>query len=66
MPAPEDLRPARRTFIVGDRDQFVDASQLEAYADAIAATTVRYETADHFFLLRHDRLTGDVLAGFES
>ena len=66
LPAPEDLRPARRTFIVGDRDQFVDATQLEAYADAIAATTVRYETADHFFLLRHDRLTGDVLAGFES
>lgn len=61
LPPARALLPARRTFIVGDRDQFVDADELEAYGDTIGATTVRYETADHFFLLRHDRLASDVL-----
>ncbi|MGI9667091.1 MAG: alpha/beta hydrolase [Acidimicrobiia bacterium] len=61
LPDPAALMPARRTFIVGDRDQFVDATELEQYADSIGATTVRYETADHFFIFRHDRLATDVL-----
>lgn len=62
LPPPGVLLPARRTFIVGDRDQFVDADELEAYASTIGARTIRYDTADHFFLLRHDRLATDVLA----
>lgn len=61
LPPRRALQPARRTFIVGDRDQFVDADELEAYAEEIGAATVRYETADHFFLLRHERLASDVL-----
>ena len=61
LPAPSDLIPARRTFIVGDRDQFLDADELASYANSIDAEMVRYQTADHFFVLRHDRLATDVL-----
>ena len=61
LPPAGVLEPAKRTFIVGDRDQFVDADELEAYGESIGATTIRYATADHFFLLRHDRLAVDVL-----
>jgi hypothetical protein len=61
LPAPDTLMPARRTFIVGDRDQFLDANELEAYGDSIGATTIRYETADHFFVFRHERLAEDVV-----
>lgn len=61
LPDPSDLVTGRRTFIVGDRDQFVDADELEDYATAIGATIVRYETADHFFVFRHDRLADDVV-----
>ena len=61
LPAPGSLAPAARTFIIGDRDQFVDADELAAYAASIAARVIRYETADHFFLMRHDRLAADVL-----
>ncbi|HSJ70908.1 MAG TPA: alpha/beta fold hydrolase [Acidimicrobiia bacterium] len=61
LPAPGSLAPAARTFIIGDRDQFVDADELVDYAASIAARVIRYETADHFFLMRHDRLAVDVL-----
>ena len=62
LPPPAALMPGQRTFIVGDRDQFVDADELEAYGLSIGARTIRYETADHFFLLRHDRLATDVVS----
>ncbi len=61
LPDPVDLPPAERTFIVGDRDQFVDANELEDYAVSIGAAIIRYETADHFFVFRHDRLADDVV-----
>lgn len=61
LPGPDALAPAHRTFIVGNRDQFVDADELEAYADSIGASTVRYETADHFFVMRTARLAADVV-----
>ena len=61
LPGPHQLPPARRTFIVGDRDQFLDANELEAYGTSIGAHTIRYATADHFFVLRHDRLATDAV-----
>lgn len=61
LPAPGSLVPTTRTFIIGDRDQFVDADELADYAASIAARVIRYESADHFFLMRHDRLASDVL-----
>ena len=65
LPDASSLARARRTFIVGDRDQFVDADGLEAYADAIGATTIRYETADHFFVLREKKLAADVIGALK-
>ena len=50
MPEPKDLEAARRTFIVGDRDQLIDVEALVTYGTAIGAEIVRYETADHFFV----------------
>lgn len=61
LPPPQLLVPARRTFIVGDRDQFLDANELEAYGVEVGASTIRYPTADHFFVLRHERLATDVI-----
>jgi uncharacterized protein len=61
LPDPAELQPARRTFIVGDRDQFVDADELAGYAASIGASIIRYATADHFFVFRHDRLADDVV-----
>ncbi len=61
MPKPEDLEVARRTFIVGNRDQLIDVEALVSYATSIDAEIVRYETADHFFVFRHERLAQDVV-----
>lgn len=61
LPPPDRLAAARRTFIIGNRDQFVDADGLEAYAQTIGAETVRYATADHFFVLREKELATDVI-----
>ena len=66
MPEPIGLADARRTFIIGDRDQFVDANELEAYGRSIGAVTIRYETADHFFVLRHERLALDVVGALSA
>jgi len=54
--------PADRTFIIGARDQFVDVDALTGYAADIDASVVRYETADHFFIGRYDRVSSDVIA----
>lgn len=65
LPPATELVAADRTFIVGDRDQLIDVNQLVAYAGTIGATVIRYETADHFFLMRHDRVADDALDAIE-
>lgn len=64
LPHASELSPARRTIIVGRRDQLIDVDELETYAASIDAAFVPYETADHFFVFRHERLADDVLSGF--
>lgn len=66
LPVLDQLAPAERLFIVGNRDQFVDADELEEYATGIDASIIRYETADHFFIFRHDRLAADVVSFLSS
>ncbi len=66
LPDPSGLMQARRGFIVGERDQFVDTAALEAYAASIDASCTVYPSADHFFVFRHDRLSRDVLRIIES
>ncbi len=65
LPDPETLVAAKRAFIIGERDQFIDADELEKYADSISAETIRYPGTDHFFLLRHRRLAEDVVRMLE-
>lgn len=64
LPLASELEPARRTIIVGRRDQLIDVDELETYAASIGAAFVPYDTADHFFVFRHERLADDVLGGF--
>ncbi|HSM02741.1 MAG TPA: alpha/beta fold hydrolase [Acidimicrobiia bacterium] len=63
LPEPEDLAPAERVFVIGDRDQFATVDDLREYTDAIGARLEVLEGSDHFFYFREDRVAG-VLAGF--
>lgn len=58
LPSPDRLVPARRTFILGDRDQFVTVDELQAYADAAGATVSVLKGSDHFFFFREDTVAG--------
>jgi alpha/beta superfamily hydrolase len=60
LPEPDDLQPARRMFIVGERDQFVDVPKLNAYAHSIGSEITIYRGSDHFFVFKHERLADDV------
>lgn len=62
LPSPEGLVDARRTFIVGERDQFVDVDRLAVYAGTIGADLSIYKGSDHFFVFKHERLASDVVA----
>ncbi len=64
LPQPEDLAPAPRTFILGDRDQFVTVEGLEAYADAAGATLTVLNGSDHFFFFREDAVAGLIAEHF--
>ncbi len=61
LPEPSMLADARRGFIIGERDQFIPADDLAAYADSISAKIIRYPGTDHFFLLRQRQLAADVV-----
>ncbi|MCB2223072.1 MAG: alpha/beta hydrolase [Actinobacteria bacterium] len=61
LPAPQALPPADRLFVIGDRDQFTAAADLQAYADAAGARCEVLAGSDHFFAFR-ERQVGDLLA----
>ncbi len=63
LPEPDDLAPARRHFIVGERDQFVEVAALEGYALSIGASIDVFPGSDHFFVFRHEKLA-DVVVDF--
>lgn len=58
LPEPSELVPGRRTFILGDRDQFVSVEGLAAYADAAGASMTVLTGSDHFFYFREDIVAG--------
>lgn len=62
LPDPGSLRPAQRTFVLGDRDQFVAVDELRAYADGIGAHLEVLRGSDHFFYFREDRVAAAVAA----
>jgi hypothetical protein len=62
LPNPSELAPARRAFVIGEKDQFIPADELAAYAKAISAEIIRYPGTDHFFVLKHKLLAEDVVS----
>lgn len=62
LPEPEELQTARRTFVLGDRDQFIAVEDLQAYADRIGASLEVLKGSDHFFYFREDRVAAAMAA----
>jgi alpha/beta superfamily hydrolase len=56
LPPAEALAPAPRTFILGNRDQFVPVGELERYAGSIGASLRVLPGSDHFFSFREERV----------
>lgn len=63
MPQAAELEPARRLFILGDRDQFCPVEDLTAYAADIGADLDVMPGSDHFFVFR-DVAVGNRIADF--
>ncbi|MEN8238515.1 MAG: hypothetical protein ABFR53_04850 [Actinomycetota bacterium] len=64
LPDPAALAPAKRRFIIGERDQFVEPATLAGYAASIGAEFFEHSATDHFFIFRYDRLAHGVIDGF--
>ena len=62
LPPPETLPPARRLFLIGDRDQFTPVEDLSAYAAAAGADLLVLPGSDHFFFGREGRVAEAVAA----
>lgn len=63
LPKADRLRDARRLFVLGDRDQFVEVSELDRYVKAIGGRLEVIAGSDHFFYFREERV-GDLVAAF--
>ncbi|GMQ94393.1 MAG: alpha/beta hydrolase [Acidimicrobiia bacterium] len=61
LPEATELADARRGFVIGERDQFIGADELAAYAESISAQIIRYPGTDHFFVFKHKQLAEDVV-----
>ncbi|NNF64773.1 MAG: alpha/beta hydrolase [Acidimicrobiia bacterium] len=61
LPDGGSLAPARRKFILGDRDQFVTVEALTAYADEIGAEIEILKASDHFFYFREDKVARAII-----
>lgn len=61
LPDPARLPTGRRTFIIGDRDQFTSVEELCGYATEALAEVHVLPGSDHFFYFREERV-GDLVA----
>lgn len=61
LPDPNRLPTGRRSFILGDRDQFVSIARVCEYAAEALAEVHVLPGSDHFFYFREDRV-GDLVA----
>ncbi|NND83868.1 MAG: hypothetical protein HKN46_01830 [Acidimicrobiia bacterium] len=61
LPDPARLPTGRRSFILGDRDQFVSIEEVCGYAGEALAEVHILPGSDHFFYFREDRV-GDLVA----
>ncbi len=66
LPGPDTIPPARRLFIVGDRDQFVTVAELSAYAAAVGAEIEVLGGSDHFFYFREEKVANRMLEFLKS
>jgi alpha/beta superfamily hydrolase len=64
LPPPQDLAPARRLFILGDRDQFVTVAELREYSGAAGASLEVLKGSDHFFYFREELVAALMAAHF--
>lgn len=64
LPGPDDLVPARRAFVLGDRDQFTSVNQMTEYTEAIGARLHVLPGSDHFFHFREERVAGVLIDMF--
>lgn len=62
LPTAEDLAPADRVVIMGDRDQFTSIEEATTYTTAIGADLTVFKGSDHFFHFRERRVGAAVLA----
>ncbi|MDH3498758.1 MAG: alpha/beta hydrolase [Acidimicrobiia bacterium] len=65
LPAPGELRTARRTIIIGERDQLISVDDSRDYAGSIGAGFEVLPASDHFFNYREEGLAAMVLAAFD-
>ena len=63
LPEPELLQPARRTIIIGERDQLVSPQAIIDYAARVGATLHVLKGSDHFFYFREQKVACLVAAG---
>ncbi len=56
LPGRDDLAASRRTFIIGDRDQFTSVAELTEYAATVGGKVEVLKGSDHFFYFREDRV----------
>ncbi len=63
LPLRHELAPAHRTFILGDRDQFVTVAELTEYAADIGGHIEILQGSDHFFFFREERVAAAVADG---
>ncbi len=63
LPEPESLQPARRTIIIGERDQLVSPQFVIDYANRAGATVHVLRGSDHFFYFREQKVACLVAAG---
>lgn len=61
LPGHEELAHAERTFILGDRDQFVSVAELDSYAASIGANVTVLNGSDHFFYFREDQVVDSIV-----
>lgn len=64
VPPADSLAPARRLFVIGDRDQYTSVDAVEEYAATIGADLRVMPGNDHFFFFRHDRVAAAVADHF--
>ena len=54
IPQVEDLQPADRLIVFGDRDQFASVEEMQRFADRFGARVELLKGSDHFFYFRED------------